>query len=81
MIFILPNYPPKGWSIQPRTTMGNPLKIVYVGALSLDTMYVENFADWVLKQSGRETFDLYSTNVTRNASEFFNNLNSSFILS
>lgn len=84
--FIFPNYPPRAWSRgtpeaaktvagrQPeasgRLVAGRQLKTVYIGAFSLDTMYVREFAGWVVAQQGAVTWDIYSLNSTPEAREF-----------
>ena len=72
----LPNYPPASWlggsrlaegrggaASQPGEAAGQPLKIVYVGALSLDTMYTREFAEWVTHQQGAVTWDVFTSNA------------------
>jgi hypothetical protein len=76
---ILPNFPPADWKRTTAHDMGWPLKCVYTGALSLDTMYTQLFAEWVLKQEGRVTWDIYSTNVTAEATAFIQSLPAAFI--
>jgi hypothetical protein len=58
---ILPNYPPAKWTVKSlKEELELPLKIVYLGALSEDTMYLKEFADWVIKQGGKVCWDIYS---------------------
>ena len=77
--YILPNYPSKSWYSPAKETIRLPLKIVYVGALSMDTMYTQEFASWVLDQQGKVTWDIYSWNVTQEAIQFFQSLNTEYI--
>lgn len=76
---LLPNYPPKSWRRQPRRVSGSPLKIVYAGALSLQTMYTRQFAEWVLEQKGRAVLDIYTYNCTDEARAYIENLRSPFV--
>jgi hypothetical protein len=77
--FILPNYPSLKWKANPQKMTHLPLKIVCVGALSLDTMYTEKFAHWVINQKGKVIWDIYSYNFTSDVSEFLNGLGTTFI--
>lgn len=76
---ILPNYPPKNWFIQPLTGIEMPVKIIYVGALSLNTMYTIEFAEWVIQQNGKVVWDIYSLNITDDAKDYLNSFASSWI--
>jgi hypothetical protein len=60
---VLPNYPPKGWKNLPHKHIEYPLRVVYVGALSNETMYVREFADWVKAQNGLVIWHIYSSNA------------------
>lgn len=77
--YILPNYPSKSWYSPGKEIIYLPVKVVYVGALSLDTMYTQEFAGWVIDQQGKVTWDIYSWNVTQQTIEFFQSLNTKFI--
>ena len=73
--YILPNYPPKSWRVdKTEMTLTFPVKFVYVGALSLDTMYLREFAIWIIQQAGRATWDIYSDNITEDAKIFLKSL-------
>jgi hypothetical protein len=65
-INVLPNYPPASWHRESRGRRDTTaqVKLVYVGALSLDTMFVKEFAEWVIAQSGKVIWDIYSGNAT-----------------
>ena len=71
---ILPNYPPRQWLRAASHQPGRPLRIVYVGALSLDTMYAREFAQWVLDRKGEVVWHIYTSNSTEEAQSFFNEL-------
>ncbi|MBS1541755.1 MAG: hypothetical protein JSS73_13975 [Bacteroidetes bacterium] len=71
---ILPNYPPKSWLSPPRET-GRPLKFVYVGALSLDTMFTREFARWVVRWKDQVQWDIYSYNKSADIDGYFRQLN------
>ncbi len=76
---IVPNYPPLAWKVQPRCIATNPLRIVYVGALSLNTMYVKEFARWINEKHGRILWDIYSFNFTSEAERFLRELSCPWI--
>jgi hypothetical protein len=76
---ILPNYPPQKWHIPSKPLLNFPLKIVYVGALSLKTMFAREFAEWVLSQNGKATWDIFSYNCTKETEEYLQALKSDWI--
>ncbi len=77
--YILPNYPPKDWYAGDKHLINVPLKIVYVGALSMETMYTEEFAKWVINQKGKVLWDIYPWNITEDVKVFMESLNTNFI--
>ena len=76
---ILPNYPPKSWYQPARDKIEYPIKIVCIGAISLDTMYTKEFAKWVLDQNGNVTWDIYSLIITEEAKAYLSSLNPAII--
>ena len=76
---LLPNYPPRSWAAGARSRTGSPVKFVYAGALSMDTMYTRQFAEWIEKKKGAATWDIYSTNISESARAFLKGLNSEYI--
>jgi len=76
---VLPNYPSKSWYAKPKDDIEFPIKIVYVGAFSLDTMFAKEFAEWVNEQNGKIIWDIYSLNITQEATNYFTALASSYI--
>jgi hypothetical protein len=73
---VFPNYPPVAWqaAIGKKAGEERPLKIVYVGALSLDTMYTREFAAWVVGRKGKVQWDIYSDNITPEARKYLESL-------
>lgn len=67
---IIPNYPPRKWHQAPRHVVSLPVKIVYVGALSLTTMYTKEFSNWVVEQKGKVIWDIFSYNHSVEAMEY-----------
>ncbi|HVU57441.1 MAG TPA: hypothetical protein VHD83_20400 [Puia sp.] len=80
-ISILPNYPPASWQRtgEEAGRADGVVKAVYVGALSLETMYVREMAEWVMGLGGRLTWDIYSGNSAAGAREYIEGLNSPWI--
>ncbi len=64
--FVMPNYPGRNWFRGKRVGNRNlPKEIVYVGAVSRETMYFEEFVKWVMAHKGQFTFDIYSNNISK----------------
>jgi hypothetical protein len=76
---ILPNYPPANWAKNSNRDLALPLKIIYVGALNLRTMYAKEFADWVIGQNGKVKWDIYSGNIDEETSAYFQSLQTELI--
>jgi hypothetical protein len=68
--FILPNYPPKSWFTKRESAIGLPVKLVYIGAVSLDTMFTKELAEWVTQQKGKVSWDIYASNITAAAKDY-----------
>ncbi len=77
--FVLPNYPPASWQMGEKNAIQEPVKIIYIGACGLDTMYIREFAQWVLSRNGKVVWDVYSLNITPEAAAFFGSLSSGLI--
>jgi len=77
--YILPNYPPGNWTFNKTGTIELPVKIVYTGAVSMDTMYLQLFAEWILKHKGAIIWDIYSLNITEDANDYIQKLPDSII--
>lgn len=78
---VMPNYPPKTWYTESivKDRISMPIKFIYVGALSLDSMYTREFAEWVKKMNGKAIWDVYSGNYQENALQYLEELNCSYI--
>jgi hypothetical protein len=77
--FILPNYPPREWERPAKEKSTNPLRIVYVGALSIHTMYIVEFSSWVTNQNGEVIWDIYSYNCDVDTKRYLSALQSPWI--
>lgn len=60
---IIPNYPPASWIRRTPKDQSRPLRIIYVGSVDLNTMYVREFAEWVVSRNGEVTWDIYALHV------------------
>jgi hypothetical protein len=60
---VWPNYPPASWSRSSSKFIGIPVRFVYVGALSFDTMYIAEFVQWISLAGNGSTLDIYTTNM------------------
>ncbi len=78
---IVNNYPPRSWSnnITEIKKLNQPIKFVYLGALSLETMYTIEFASWIESLNGNAIWDIYSNNFTSTSYDYIVKLNSPFI--
>lgn len=71
MLHTMPNYPSKNWATS-KTDFGSSgkIRLVYVGAVGYDSMYLKEVVDWVIKNRNYFTLDLYSYNIDGKAREF-----------
>jgi hypothetical protein len=70
-VFVFPNMPPESWwkdfgQIKKPWDNGK-IKLVYVGVLDAETMYLEEVLRWVSKQSNKLELTLYSQDVSMSA--------------
>jgi hypothetical protein len=68
--FTMPNYPPSSWKRERKREIRYPVKAVYIGSMSLDTMYTREFIQWILLQNGHISLDIYSLNITQDAKDY-----------
>lgn len=68
---ILPNYPPKSWSEFNNLSLPkHPIRFVYIGALSTETMYLKEICEWVKEQGAKVILDIYTSNISELANEY-----------
>jgi len=72
--YILPNYPPRSWAADKPAGTDSTLRIVYVGAMDLSTMYTRELAGWIAGLGGLVKWDIYSSNITDEAKDYLNSL-------
>ncbi|HSZ87668.1 MAG TPA: hypothetical protein VK787_16660 [Puia sp.] len=76
---ILPNYPPASWQTSDEKNISEPLKIIMIGALGFDTMYVKEFAEWIIQQNGKVIWDIYSFTISSGAKSYLESLHTKYI--
>ncbi|MCA0396370.1 MAG: hypothetical protein LCH51_03140 [Bacteroidetes bacterium] len=76
---IFPNYPPRSWHSELKYPENAVVRMVYVGALSLETTYLAEIVKWVIGSSGKFTLDLYSNNYPESTKQFLSSLDSEFV--
>jgi hypothetical protein len=80
VIRVLPNYPPKAWiSLSRKQKFGGQKKVIYVGALDLNTMYVREFAEWIEAQQGDFIWHIYSQQSLEDLSVYLGSIKSEYI--
>ena len=62
---VMANYPPRYWSTPPHSKMDGKLRFVYVGALGLDTMYVQEMVEFICSRKEQCCWDIYSSNLSK----------------
>lgn len=72
---ILPNLPPERWShfsTNARShSRSKPLKLVYIGSVSLSDTYIEDLVRWVKQKTDKEvTLDVFAYQVDQRTKEF-----------
>jgi len=82
--YILPNYPPADWAIRAQKIRANRQvsavkRMVYVGAIGLNSTYIREISAWLKEQKGAFTLDIYSSNMEKAVLDFLHNLNVSYI--
>jgi hypothetical protein len=75
----IPNYPPISWQQEPRQKRNDPVRMIYLGALSMDTMYTREMAEWVLAQKGKVIWEIFAYKPETNARDFIGGLNCEWV--
>jgi len=69
---VLPNYPPKSWSINKnQEKKSDKIRLVYIGSLSFEGTFISEFCNWVSTQNNF-IFDVYSYNIHDEVRSFLN---------
>ncbi len=80
---ILPNHPPKAWqqfALDPESGVNKRIRFVYLGALSLETLYVKEMAEWVASKPTACYWDIYTDNFDNEARQYIEQLGASNIV-
>lgn len=79
----MPNYPSKNWSnkitLNTNSNSNSQIKFIYIGALGLKTMYIKEFAQFIINQNGKAIWHIYTNQFDGDAVKYLNSLNSNFI--
>ncbi len=78
---LMPNYPSKKWIEQSVQTSNNNncTKFVYIGSLGLNTMYIKEFATFIIAQNGKASWDIYTNQFNDDAINYIKGLGSEYI--
>lgn len=76
---VFPNYPPKSWQAEPRRREAGPVRLVYVGAMSLETTYLKELVDWVRVRQAAVSLDLYSNNYPETTRKYLSEINATSV--
>jgi hypothetical protein len=73
---ILPNYPPLSWYkyFDKKNGLDNLIRFVYVGSISLQSMYLELFANYIKSQPEKVVWNIYSNNYEPSVKKYFYDL-------
>ncbi len=86
-VYDIPNLPPINWlSNNSKLEMnnnnsrkGNVIKLVHIGALSTDSMYLADLINWIIDQNGAYSIDFYTNNLSQEAELLITSQNYNFI--
>jgi hypothetical protein len=77
----MPNYPSRFWAKE-KTSFNSSRKVrlVYIGSLGLDSMYLKELVTWVLSNKQSLSLNFYSHNIDEEAKRFLESINDDCIL-
>jgi hypothetical protein len=71
---IWPNYPPLSWQglsqVKTNRKSVEVVKFVHLGAVGMETMYIEEMVNWVIAQKGKYSLDFITDNIDEKAKSF-----------
>ncbi len=80
---IWPNYPPLSWLAVAREQKNiahtETIKLVHVGAVGMETMYIEEMVNWVIAQEGKYSLEFITDNIDGHAKSFLDTQTSELI--
>lgn len=76
LFHLMPNYPSKYWAKKTERNVkkGAKIRLVYAGALGLETMYLREITEWVIENEKWLSLDIYSYNFDEKAGVFLRNI-------
>ena len=76
LFHIMPNYPSKYWAKEKTSfNSSSKVRLVYIGSLGFDTMYLKELVEWVLHNKSSLSLDLYAYNIGKHAKMFLESIN------
>jgi hypothetical protein len=76
----LPNFPSRRWNVTTaQRSFLLPIRIIYIGAIGFEDLYIKEFAWWVESQNGKVTWDIYTQQDDGELKAFLNQIKSKFI--
>ena len=76
VLHTMPNYPSMFWAKeQTAFNSTDKIRLVYVGSLGYDTMFLQELADWVKKHKEFMCLDFYAYNIDKKAMRFLEEQN------
>lgn len=79
-VFVFPNLPPKSWwkdfGQYKKPSDSSKIKLVYVGVLDAETMYLEEVLEWVRQHSNELELTLFSQDISLSAKKLISKFHS-----
>lgn len=75
-VFLMPNYPPSSFKLTNTTkpVIKSPLRLVYIGTLSLEYSYIKEVCEWVIKNKTDILLDIFAYNIEPITKKYLNEL-------
>jgi hypothetical protein len=67
ILYAMPNYPPKNWLINKKVHKkrnDGPTKLVYVGSISSEGLFLKELLQWLKNREGKVTCDIYTKYIS-----------------
>ena len=80
-LHVFPNFPPPSWEKHRRRVDAwtRPTKFVALGSFTLKGTYIGEFCDWLERQNGAASLDIYSLYFDQETKDYLQNRNSKWI--
>ncbi|HEY8933869.1 MAG TPA: hypothetical protein VIM65_01555 [Cyclobacteriaceae bacterium] len=70
-LHLMPNYPSEKWVHAPRVKeVSDKVRLVYVGSVSMESLFLSELGAWLATQNGKFTCDIYSKNMDDKVLQF-----------